>query len=342
MRDVIRYGTAPYVSSQLSNKNVDWAGKTGTSGEHHDAWFAATNPNVTFSTWIGYDTPYDLSQCSGCSLSYSQRNLKIWAELINAAAEIDPELVTPTERFKRPEGIVERSYCAISGMLPSELCKKAGLVTSDLFNAKFVPTKVDDSLISGSYTTIDGKSVIAGPNTPAEFVNGDGLTFNPEFLKRNGYDKVSDISQLYPRTNRHLWEKIAAPSGELGETITDDGKEPSQPTNLQISGNQLTWKKSSSKDVVGYRVYFATDPESDFKVIGSTDDTNVKFTGNKAVFHVRAVDYFGLESAPSEEIIVGTFDDPEEDDDKDEEPEKETTNDQNTNTKGNNENENNE
>src|SRR5690625_4538848 len=327
MRDVIRYGTAPYVSTQLNNRSVDWAGKTGTSGDHHDAWFAATNPNVTFSTWIGYDTPYDLSKCSSCSLSsYSHRNLKIWAELINAAAEVNPELVTPTERFKRPDGIVERSYCAISGMLPSELCKKAGLVYSDLFNAKFVPTKVDDSLISGSYTMVDGKSVVAGPNTPPEFVNGDGLAFNPEFLKRNGYDKVSDISQLYPRTNRHLWEKIAAPSGELGETITDDGKEPSQPTNLKASGNQLTWEKSSSKDVVGYRIYFAPSPDDDFKLIGNTTDTNVKFTGDKAVFHVRAVDYFGLESTPSKEIIVGQFDEPEKDEDEDKGEEKKNHN----------------
>lgn len=315
MRDVIRYGTAPYVSSQLNNKNVDWAGKTGTSNEHFDAWFAGTNPNVTFTTWIGYETNYDLSKCSGCSLSYSQRNLKVWAELINAAAEINPELVTPTERFKRPDGIVERSYCAISGKLPSELCKKAGLVYTDLFNAKFVPTEVDDSLISGSYTTVNGKSVAAGPKTPKEFVKGDGLAFNPEFLKENGYDKVSNISQLFPIKDRHLWEKIGAPSGELGGKVEDDGKEPAAPKNVKASGNQLTWDKSSSNDVVGYRIYFASSPDSNFKLIGNTTDTNVQFTGKKAVFHVKAVDYFGLESAPSEEVIVGEFDDPEEKDD---------------------------
>src|SRR5690625_3827407 len=324
MRDVIRYGTAPYVSTQLNNRSVDWAGKTGTSGDHHDAWFAATNPNVTFSTWIGYDTPYDLSKCSSCSLSqYSHRNLKVWAELINAAAEINPELVTPKERFKRPDGIVERSYCAISGKLPSELCKKAGLVYTDLFNAKFVPTEVDDSLISGSYTTVNGKSVAAGSKTPKEFVKGDRLAFNPEFLKENGYDKVSDISQLFPNKDRHLWEKIGAPSGELGGKVEDDGKELVAPKNVKASGNQLTWDKSSSKDVVGYRIYFASSPDSDFKLIGDTTDTNVQFTGKKAVFHVKAVDYFGLESAPSKEVIVGDFDDPEEKDDESEKEEKE-------------------
>lgn len=323
MRDVIRSGTAPYVNTQLNNTNVDWAGKTGTSNDFNDAWFVGVNPNVTFSAWIGYDTPYDLSKCTNCSLSYSQRNLKIWAQLINSAAEINPELVTPSERFKRPEGIVERSYCAISGMLPSELCKKAGLVYTDLFNEKFVPTEVDDSLISGSYVTVNGKSVIAGPNTPTEFVKGDGLTFNPEFLKRKGYDKLSDLTQLFPRTNRELWEKISVPSGDIGGTLKDDGKAPAAPTSLNASKGQLTWKKSDSKNVVGYRVYFADKPGGNFKVIGSTTSTNVKFSGNQAVFYVKAVDYFGRESNHSQEVSVGDFSDSEKvEDDKEKEEEK--------------------
>src|SRR5699024_1170135 len=136
-------------------------------------------------------------------------------------------------------------------------------------------------------------------------------------------DKVSNISQLFPSRDRHLWEKIGAPSGELGGKIEDDGKEPAAPKNVKASGNQLTWEKSSSNDVVGYRIYFASSPDSNFKLIGHTTDTNVQFTGKKAVFHVKAVDYFGLESAPSKEVIVGDFDEPEEEDDKKEKEEKE-------------------
>src|SRR5699024_9662815 len=186
MRDVIRSGTATYMNSQIKHGNVDWVGKTGTSNNYEDAWFVGVNPNVTFGLWIGYDTPHDLmNSCRGCSLSYSQRANKLWAELINTAADINPDLIAPSERFKRPDGIVEKSICAISGMLPSDLCKKVGLVRTDLFNEKFVPTKVDDSLVEGSYVLIDGKAVIAGSETPEDFIRGDGVTFNPEFLKRN-------------------------------------------------------------------------------------------------------------------------------------------------------------
>src|SRR5699024_6370982 len=75
MRDVISEGTGTYLNSQLKHSSFDWAGKTGTSQEWKDTWFVATNPNVTFATWMGYDTPKSL-QCADCSLGYSDRNVK--------------------------------------------------------------------------------------------------------------------------------------------------------------------------------------------------------------------------------------------------------------------------
>ncbi|MFC4556718.1 transglycosylase domain-containing protein [Virgibacillus kekensis] len=313
MRDVIDSGTAAYVNSQLKYSGVDWAGKTGTSQNWKDTWFVATNPNVTFGTWMGYRIPQSI-KCSSCSLGYSNRNVKLWAELINAASDINPKLVAPANNFERPGGIVSRSYCAISGMLPSDLCREAGLVKTDIFNAKYVPTKKDDSLIRGTYVMVDGKAVIAGENTPKEFTQGDGLTFNPEFLKRKGYDKLDDLTDLFPRTNRELWEKISLPSSEISsDTINDDGKKPAAPTSVSGSGSKLTWKDSSSKDVVGYRVFRASKPGASFSLVGNTTETSFTISGGKAVYMVKAVDYFGLESGASNEAKVGDFTKPEPD-----------------------------
>ncbi len=220
MRSVIHEGTATFLNSQLKHGSVDWAGKTGTTNEYRDAWFVATNPNVTFGTWIGYDSNESLDYCPGCSLSYSQRNMKLWAELINAASDINPELVAPNKHFERPEGIVERSYCAISGLLPSKLCEQAGMIRTDLFNAKFVPTKVDDSLLSAS----------------------GGLVFNPEFLKRNGYDQLSDLSMLLPRSNRKGWEKKINNSGKV-----DKKKESSATPSQKKTGGQEERQSESKK-----------------------------------------------------------------------------------------------
>ncbi len=312
MRDVISSGTAAYLNSQLHQPGVDWAGKTGTSEDWKDAWFVATNPNVTFGTWMGYDTPKSL-QCSGCSLSYSNRNIKLWAQLINKATEINPDLMAPGNSFKSPDGIASRSYCATSGMLPSELCQKAGLVQSDIFNTKYVPTKTDDSLIggSGSLVKVNGRTVAAGPKTPKEFTTGSGLAFNPEFLKREGYDKYSDLSVLFPRTNRELWEKIGATGGGASSgSISDDGKSPGAPPSVSSSGNTLSWSKSASNDVVGYRIYRAAAPSGSFSLIGSTTSTSFSVPKGKGVYIVKAVDYFGLESSGSSEVKLGDFPDP--------------------------------
>lgn len=318
MRDVIKYGTAAFLNSHIRDRSVDWAGKTGTSSDHEDAWFVGVNPNVSFGVWIGYDTPKNLvTSCRGCSLTYSQRANKLWADLINRVAEIDPDLMLPTERFKRPGGIVERTVCEISGLLPSELCKELGLVRTDLFHEKFVPTKKDNSLIREDYVLIDGKTVLAGSDTPKEFIQEGGIAFNPDFIKENGYDKLNSLEELFPRNNRSRWEKIGLPDTELSFDLTDDGKAPSSPSSLSFKDRQLTWKKSSSKDVVGYRIYYAPSPDDDFTHFENTIETSIRLNKDRGVFYVTAVDYFGMESEPSKEIIVGEFKDPEEDKDKD-------------------------
>ncbi|MFZ3578237.1 transglycosylase domain-containing protein [Virgibacillus sp. DJP39] len=319
LRDVLEYGTGTYLKTQLNNNSVDWAAKTGTSQGWDDHWFVGFNPNVTMGTWIGYDTPHSLNNCSSC-MPYYQRNIKLWAELVNKATELNPELMAPKNNFERPKGIVSRSYCAISGKLPSDLCSKAGLVYSDIFNAKFIPNSTDDSLITGAFVMVDGKAIVAGPRTPEEFVNGDGLTFNPEFLKEKKYDILNDLTDLFPFRDHAKWQKIGVPTGEIGTAIEDDGKAPAAPALLKKSSSNLVWSESSSKDVVGYRIYRAPNPDGAFSLIGSTTNTSFGIGGGKAVYLVKSVDYFGLESKKSNEVVVGDFSKPEPKPDKPKKP----------------------
>ncbi|MEJ8765778.1 transglycosylase domain-containing protein [Oceanobacillus sp. HCA-5259] len=302
MRDVISDGTAAGLRSMLKYNNVDWAGKTGTSQNTENVHFVASNPNITFATWMGYKIPDGLEH-----LNHSKRNLAYWTKFINAASDINPELVAPDHAFQQPEGIVQKSYCAISGKLPSELCEKAGLVKTDLFNAKFVPTEVDNSLITGDQIIVNGKAVSPGPDTPGEFTKGGGLMFNPEFLKEKGYDKLPDITQLIPlNEDRSKWEKIGFPNTNTTTySISDDGKAPEPPTSVNASGNQITWNASSSNDIVGYRIYRATKGSDSFSRVGSTTSTSFKSGSGDGIYHIRAVDYFGLESKPSTAVTIG-------------------------------------
>jgi penicillin-binding protein 1A len=57
MQDVVRYGTA--TKANVLKRN-DLAGKTGTTNESHDAWFAGYASQVVAITWVGFDQPKSL------------------------------------------------------------------------------------------------------------------------------------------------------------------------------------------------------------------------------------------------------------------------------------------
>ncbi|MFM8466426.1 MAG: penicillin-binding protein 1A [Oxalobacteraceae bacterium] len=57
LKDVIRHGTA---TRALSLKRNDIAGKTGTTNDSIDAWFAGYHPKLVGVAWIGFDKPKNL------------------------------------------------------------------------------------------------------------------------------------------------------------------------------------------------------------------------------------------------------------------------------------------
>ena len=160
LRDVTKYGTATRMKSNL-NFGVDLAAKTGTTNNYGDAWLVGYNPNVSLGVWIGYrdNTKHGLfdRDARNSYLPPSNRVNLLFARLMNAANEVNPKAIGAKDTFQRPEGVVSRSFCGISGLAPSTACADAGLVRSDLFNANaFLPNKADDSIISASYVSING------------------------------------------------------------------------------------------------------------------------------------------------------------------------------------------
>ncbi|NJM31740.1 MAG: PBP1A family penicillin-binding protein [Limnobacter sp.] len=57
LRGVVERGTA---TKALSLGRTDIAGKTGTTNDSHDAWFAGYNPDIAAVAWMGYDRPRNL------------------------------------------------------------------------------------------------------------------------------------------------------------------------------------------------------------------------------------------------------------------------------------------
>jgi penicillin-binding protein 1A len=94
LQEVTRSGTA--ARAQATLKRPDVYGKTGTTNDSMDAWFAGYQPTITAVTWIGYDTPRKLGDReTGGGLS-----LPVWISFMETALKNVP-VMEPVA----PEGI---------------------------------------------------------------------------------------------------------------------------------------------------------------------------------------------------------------------------------------------
>lgn len=80
---VVENGTAQ--EAKILNRK-DIAGKTGTTNEQVDAWFAGYNPNLVVTTWIGFDTPHPLHEYAA-SLA-----LPLWIDFMKVALKGQPQI----------------------------------------------------------------------------------------------------------------------------------------------------------------------------------------------------------------------------------------------------------
>jgi len=144
MHDVIRYGTA---TKAKSLGRSDLAGKTGTTNDFIDAWFAGYQPSLVAVAWIGFDTPRTL----GKGETGGQAALPIWIGYMAKALKGVPES-KPTP----PAGIVSARINPESGLRDSGPTGKL----TEYFFREFVPA--EQPLIS-----IDG----AGAAAPEEVRN---------------------------------------------------------------------------------------------------------------------------------------------------------------------------
>jgi penicillin-binding protein 1A len=94
MQDVTRVGTAAR-AARLGR--TDLAGKTGTTNEFVDAWFAGYNPALVAVSWVGFDQPKTL----GKNQTGSVVALPIWLGYMEKVLGEYPEMLR-----ELPEGVV--------------------------------------------------------------------------------------------------------------------------------------------------------------------------------------------------------------------------------------------
>jgi penicillin-binding protein 1A len=113
MRDVIRRGTG--VRARVLGRQ-DLSGKTGTSNDRRDAWFAGFNSKIVGVVWVGYDDDLPL----GPREEGSRTALPVWIEFMRIALQ-----GVPRQQMDMPEGIVtvrisKTTGCPVSASHPFE------------------------------------------------------------------------------------------------------------------------------------------------------------------------------------------------------------------------------
>jgi penicillin-binding protein 1B len=143
LEGVFERGTAR--SARRAGFHWTAAGKTGTTDDERDAWFAGYTPDLLVVVWVGYDDNHSLG------LSGAQAALPIWVEFMKEVLR-----GRPSQDFLPPPGVVQVAVDPATGEIAHAGC----------------PTRVTELFIAGtepktfcslhSTGPVEGK-VISGP-----------------------------------------------------------------------------------------------------------------------------------------------------------------------------------
>jgi penicillin-binding protein 1B len=111
MRSVLNEGTA--AGARSAGFTLDAAGKTGTTNDLRDAWFAGFTPDLLTVVWVGYDENQPLG------LSGAQAALPIWTQFMSRALS-----GRNSAEFDVPDGISFVNIDPLSGRLATPACPR--------------------------------------------------------------------------------------------------------------------------------------------------------------------------------------------------------------------------
>jgi penicillin-binding protein 1B len=109
LEQVINHGTG--IGARRMGFERPAAGKTGTTNDSKDAWFAGFTPNLLAVVWTGFD------QKEVLGLTGAEASLPAWTNFMKAATASRPET-----DFAAPPGVVEVKVDPLTGYLAGPYC----------------------------------------------------------------------------------------------------------------------------------------------------------------------------------------------------------------------------
>ena len=129
LENVVNSGTG--TAANFSN-SMGVAGKTGTTSDDYDRWFAGYTPYYTAVVWTGYPNAERMRTNGNPAVT-------MWRKVMEPLHE-----VLENRAFDRPDGVVSTEICADSGMLMTDACRadpRGSRGTGSLFMRDDVPSE---------------------------------------------------------------------------------------------------------------------------------------------------------------------------------------------------------
>ncbi len=112
MEETVKSGTGG--EAQIEGMSV--AGKTGTTSDDKDRWFAGYTPNHTAVVWCGYDDPQEVVLADE---TIDNPAAVLWNKVMSQVSQGETD-----SGFNRPTDVIEVEVCQDSGLLPTGWCEK--------------------------------------------------------------------------------------------------------------------------------------------------------------------------------------------------------------------------
>lgn len=207
MSDILKSTVSSGLAGRAKLRNnlpIPVAGKTGTTQDKGDVWFAGYTPYYVAGVWIGNDSP-QIKMTTGSSMAS-----EFWSYIMTEVHE-----GYESKDFSVPENIITRQICKVSGKLATDLCShdpRGNKVRNEIFIKGTEPTEECDAHVEASIDTSNGK--LATEYCPTELVQSRVFIkrdppYNPE--EHNGitpsdYEFTLPIEECDEHTEQVLQE----------------------------------------------------------------------------------------------------------------------------------------
>ena len=151
LEQVINHGTGAGARTMGFRRPA--AGKTGTTNDAKDAWFAGFTPNLLTVVWTGFD------QKEVLGLTGAQASLPAWTNFMKAATASRPAL-----DFVVPQGLVEETVDPTTGYKATPFCP---VRTTGVFPQDAAPTQLCPFHSGPLQASVSGSTPVSSTQEPA-------------------------------------------------------------------------------------------------------------------------------------------------------------------------------